>query len=279
MSKKILVCADGSDIANVAIEYAIYLGKHLDGHVKCVHVIDSRILEGPLASDVSEWIGPQSEGEQIQVFRDILEKKAQEIIDSFNKRCADAGVSGEGEIKRGHPPTVLRKEAEADVIVLGQRGLHTEFIGKLMGSTAENVVRRSNKPCLVTPGAFKEIRKILVAYDGSEHARQALREAADLTKKLNAELVLLTVSGEDEADADVISKKGLDLVESDGFCPVPIVLEAKHVAEAILENAKEKGSDLIVMGAYGHSRIREFFLGSTTSHVITHSEVPVLFVR
>lgn len=281
MMKSILVCTDGSRHGDAACEYAIYLARQLEAQLTGIHVLDSRMLEGPLMADISGWIGAQPYGSQLQQFREVLEQKGNAIIEAFNDRCAKAGVKGEGAIRMGHPSRVIiEEEARAEMLLIGERGNHSDLVGDALGSTAERVVRHSVKPCMVTPSTFREVNKIMAAYDGSSHSSQALHEAIELAQSLNAELIILTVVEEEDGERmNEISREGGRLAEAHECRAVTLVSEDAHSSRAILDNAQEQGCDLIVMGAYGHSRIRELILGSTTTYVMTHADIPVMLVR
>lgn len=281
MSKSILVCTDGSTYGDAAIDYGCALATPLGAQLAALHVLDSRVLEGPLMADISGWIGAQPYGHQLEQFRAILEEKGQAVIDAFDDRCSKAGVPGEGKLLTGHPSRMIIDEASrADLVILGQRGVHSDLLGAAMGSTAERVVRHSSKPCLVTPDTFREIQKIMIAYDGSAHAEHALSEALLWTKALEVELIIVTVAETDDvAKAESQAEAAVQQAERGGVHAVSLICEAKRSSHAILDAADEQGVDLVVMGAYGHSRIREMILGSTTHYVITHAESPVLLVR
>jgi nucleotide-binding universal stress UspA family protein len=280
MIKSILVCTDGSPHGDVACEYAISLTQQLHARLLGLHVLDSRMLEGPLMADISGWVGAQPYGTQLQQFRELMEEKGKTVIGAFDTRCRAAGVTAESWIKMGHPPKViLEEEVRAELLVMGQKGEHAEWIGEMTGSIVERVVRHSVKPCMITPDVFRPISRILAAYDGSSHASQALHEATELAQALKVELVILTVEeSDDHQNADRISKDAADLVKAHGFHALNLVVKGKP-ASAILENARDERCDLIVVGAYGHSRIREMIVGSTTAQIITKSKVPVMLVR
>ncbi len=281
MIKNIMICTDGSKYSDIACEYATYLSKQLSANLAGLHVLDSRMLEGPLMADISGWIGAQPYGSQLQQFRDVLERKGEAIVAAFNDRCEHAGVKGEGILKMGHPSRVImEEESRTELLIIGQRGQHSDLVGEALGSTAERVVRHSIKPCMVTPSTFKPIGKIIAAYDGSAHSSQALHVAVELAKELNVELIILTVTeGKPVEEAERISVDGLKLAESHECRAVNLVTENDRSSDGIMQSATEQECDLTVMGAYGHSRIREMFLGSTTMNLITHSDVPVLLAR
>jgi nucleotide-binding universal stress UspA family protein len=143
----------------------------------------------------------------------------------------------------------------------------------------ERVVRKSIKPCLITPLEFRPIQSILAAYDGSQHANHALYVAFDLTKALKAKLTLLAVEGtHDEEEKSWALKEGMELASKQGVTATPLALHGAP-EEKILEVAVNQKCRLVVMGAYGHTRLRELALGSVTSHVIRKSPVPVLLTR
>jgi nucleotide-binding universal stress UspA family protein len=280
MIKSILVCTDGSPHGDTACEYAISLTKQLNARLLGLHVLDSRMLDGPLMADISGWVGAQPFGDQLQQFRHLMEEKGETIIHAFKKRCEEAGVTAEAWVKMGHPPKViLEEEARAELLVMGQKGEHAEWIGDMSGSSVEQVVRHSVKPCMITPETFRPISRILAAYDGSTHASQALHEAIELAQALKADLTILTVTEmDDQKWANAISNDAVELVQAHGMQARNLVVTGKP-ASAILENARDGLCDLIVVGAYGHSRIREMILGSTTAHIITKSKTPVMLVR
>ncbi|HRZ10863.1 MAG TPA: universal stress protein [Kiritimatiellia bacterium] len=280
MIKSILVCMDGSPHGDAACELALHLTSKLQARLLGLHVLDSRMLEGPLMADLSGWVGAQPYGAQLQQFRELMEQKGQAIVRAFDDRCARAGVQAESWLKMGHPARViLEEETRAELVVMGQRGEHADWMGDLMGSTAERVIRHSVKPCLVVPDAFKPFARVLAAYDGSLHASQALREAAELTVALDLELVVLTVAEtEDRGKAETLSRDAMALVGAHG-ARARAAIGAGRAAPAILETAQKEQCDLIVVGAYGHSRVREMILGSTTTALVTRSPLPVMLVR
>jgi nucleotide-binding universal stress UspA family protein len=238
------------------------------------------MLEGPLMADISGWLGAQPYGDQLQSFRELMEQKGQAVIEALAKRCESQGVKIETNLKMGHPSNVIiEEEGRVELLVLGRRGVHAEWIGDMMGSVSERVLRSTTTPCIITPDTFKPISKILAAYDGSGHAGQALQQAIELTKALKGELIILTVADDIEREqAEQLSVNGLKMAKAHDCTAVNLVAEGR-AEETILEVAEEQECDLIVVGAYGHNRIREMIIGSTSHHIIAGSNLPVMLVR
>ena len=281
MIRSLLVCTDGSSYGDVACEYAMDLSVRLRAQLSALHVIDARLLEGPLMADLSNWIGAQPYGAQVPQFRELLNRKGETILEAFAQKCAARNLSPNTLLSSGHPVhVILEEEAKTELLILGQKGEHADWAGHLMGSTVERIVRQSLRPCLVTPDTFRPITKMVVAFDGSGHAAKALHEAIELAQELKVTMNLVTVAdGETpEARAAQIIKDGLSLVKAHGFTTESAVVKGIP-AEAILEHARSQKGDLIVMGAFGHSRIREMILGSTTAQVVASAGLPVLLVR
>lgn len=280
MIKSILACIDGSSHGDVAGQYAICMADHLRARLVGLHVLDSRMLEGPLLADLAGGIGAQPYAAQTQQFRALMEQKGRAIADAFESRCREAGLQAETLIRIGHPPRIiLEEEVRAELVVLGQKGEHAEWIGDMTGSTLERVARHSVKPCLVTPKKFSPVHRILAAYDGSAHASQALREAAELAAAMKIELVVLTAGdGNHEDEAERISRDAMALVKAHECDARPLVVKGRP-ASVILDAVRDEACDLIVVGAYGHSRIREMILGSVTTQVMSRAQVPVIMVR
>jgi nucleotide-binding universal stress UspA family protein len=149
----------------------------------------------------------------------------------------------------------------------------------MLGSSVERMVRASVKPCLVTPAEFREISHVLLAHDGSAESAKALKAGFALTTALRLKLTLVTVcQREHEETASQVLQQAHDQARARGIAAEAQLVHGDAETE-ILRLADTAHADLIIMGAYGHTRIRELILGSTTSHVLRKATVPVLLVR
>lgn len=280
MIKTILVCTDGSPHGDAATQYGIFLARALPANLMGLHVLDSRMLEGPLMADISGWIGAQPYGAQLQQFRDLLQKRGDSVIENFNAACREAGVASESWIRMGHPARViLEEEAKTELTIIGQKGEHSDLSGDMMGSTADRIARSSVKPCLVVPAAFQPITRILAAYDGSGHASQGLHEAVEMATAMAVDLLIVSIAEHDRREElDQVAADGKKLAAAHG-CEARTLVRAGAPAEVLGAVAEEENCDLIVVGAHGHGRIREMLIGSTTTQLIARSDRPVLVVR
>ena len=281
MIKSILACTDGSEHGDAAVEYAITLARQLKARLSGLHVLDSRMLDGPLMADISGWLGAEPFSAQLTHFRQLMEQKGTAVMDSFRTRCEQQGVAAEAKVRTGLPARIiLEEETRVELVVLGQQGEHAEWTGDLVGSTVERVVRHSLKPCLVTPTAFQPVTKILCGYDGSGHASRALHEAIELAVALSVPLIIL-VAAENADEVGPAHEKAEDAMKMARAheCIAAQLVAEGDPGEQLQVKARELGCTLIVVGAYGHSRIREMILGSTTQQLIAHSQQPVMLVR
>ena len=280
MYQDILLCTDGSPAAEAATDCAIWFGKKLKARLRALYVTDVRLLEGPWISDFSGAIGAQPYSALLPQLQQIQREKGATVLAAVERRCRDNGVACETAYETGSlAQFILDNEAKADMVVLGQHGEHAAWLGGALGSSVERVVRASVKPCLVTPDKFHQIQHVLIAYDGSEESSKALRAGVALASVLGAKVTITMVAalGAEDAAFDALHKAKERAIEA-GVTASAEPLHGDPEVQ-ILELKESIGADLIVMGAYGHTRIRELILGSTTSHVLRKSDVPVLLVR
>jgi nucleotide-binding universal stress UspA family protein len=280
MYKDILLCTDGSPAAEVAGDYAIWFAGKLAARLRALYVTDIRLLEGPWMADLSGALGAQPYAAFLPQLERIQSEKAATILAAVEKRCRDAGIACETTYETGGLMQVmLEHEEHADMVVLGQRGEHAAWSAGILGSSVERMVRASAKPCLVTPEKFGQIQHMLIAHDGSDESNKALRAGIALAPALGVKVTITTVAalGNEDAASETLHKaKQLAL---DGGVKAQLELLHGDPEAEILQVRETVGADLIVMGAYGHTRIRELILGSTTSHVLRKATVPVLLVR
>jgi nucleotide-binding universal stress UspA family protein len=280
MYKNILLCTDGSPAADVAADGAIWLAGKIGAGIHGLYVTDIRMLEGPWFADLSGAAGAQPYAALVPQLEEIQREKADLLLGIIQKKCRQQDVPCEVFHETGSlVSTVLDYERRADLVVLGQRGEHAEWSGNMLGSGVERIVRASIKPALVMSAAFRPITRVLVAYDGSPGAEKALEAGLDLAVQLRAEVILLTACyRENEESAAQALHKAKEEAENRGLKPNAQLAHGDAEVE-ILKWVVQSKADLIVMGAYGHSRLREFFLGSITHQVMRKAAVPLLLAR
>lgn len=171
-------------------------------------------------------------------------------------------------------PAVLTEEARSgDLLVIGQKGENAHVERAIVGSTTEDVVRSSPRPVLVCPKAFRSPTRVLFPYDGSPVGEGALQFCVNAFGTIWDEIVLLTVTEEMEESFPYDTE--LAYLGTHGI-PYRLVMETGKPVDIIPRVAKRENADLILVGAHGRHKIRDYLLGSTASHLIRRSELPVL---
>ncbi|MGC8994024.1 MAG: universal stress protein, partial [Pyrobaculum sp.] len=125
--------------------------------------------------------------------------------------------------------------------------------------------------------------KILIAYDGSDHAKKAVEHAVALAKAFGASIHIITVATDPSQisleKARRIAGEAAKAVQSQGLQVEEVAVRSGTPADEILNYAEEKEVDLIVMGSRGLSALQRLVLGSVSQAVVSRARVPVLVVR
>tara|TARA_R110001592_G_scaffold184874_8_gene428706 strand:- start:701 stop:1531 length:831 start_codon:yes stop_codon:yes gene_type:complete len=276
MIKKILVPTDGSDSAAFGVTSAVELAQSFKAHIQGIYVVDVKLLEGPFLQDLSASLGTAPYVNYQGNISMLLEERGKNALDYLKKACEAAGVPCDvkqtsGVVSR----TITEHSGLSDLIVMGRGGEHSEWLEGLIGSTAEAVIRRSTLPVLITGQESLGKERILVAYDGSSHAKNALKTAVFFAEVWKTGLQIMVVGGD---SLDTAAEEASAYLKAHEIEDVILRLDGDP-SELIVETARSLNADLIVMGAYGHSKVRELVVGSTTSYVINHATCPVLLAR
>jgi len=280
--KKLLVCSDGSEYSQVCYQFAGWVAGLTGASIEVLYLTDIRQFEVPLIADLSGSLGIQPYQDVMNQLQ-LIEKEKAAVIEAncgsiLKDRYESGGVSFHH--RTGLLVDCLEDyEADVDLVMLGKRGENADFATEHIGSTTERVIRASKKPCLVTSRAFGKIEKIILAYDGGVSTRKAAKflAASGLFKDLELHVVSV-VEDRKTRTAENLVEAAAETVRASGFDPVCKVLEGE-VENEIAGYVKREGMDLLVMGAYGHSRIRYLLIGSTTTEMIRCCHVPVLCFR
>ncbi|HJQ83090.1 MAG TPA: universal stress protein [Candidatus Binatia bacterium] len=279
MIKSILVALDGSEHADTALQHALWLAERLRATVLGLHVIDVVSIEGSFLHDISGSLGFEPYLDFSAKMREALRERGRVLLESFTRRCAERSVACDTILGMGIVANEICDQARiADLVVIGHRGVNEQFSTGLLGSTTESVTRKSPKPVLVSPMRFQPISRPLLAYDGSQRASAAMHAAAELTSALGLPLTVLNVAREEAANGGKVLDEARRYLQS---YDLTLAFETArgHPHEAIVDFIRDRGHDLLFIGAYGHSRIIEMVLGSTTEYVLRNSPCPVFLTR
>lgn len=285
--KKILVCTDGSAYAQVTYEYTAWLAQRMEFAIEVLYVTDRRGEQALQTPDFSGSIGIDS---YQQLLNELVEleaarakvnhQRAKIILQEAKQFFSDRNIHS---VKLTHETGFLvdlfhKLEADKDLIILGKRGENANFATEHLGANMERIVRSSHKPCLVTPREFKPINRILLAYDGGKSCQKAVNYLAKLPAFNDLELHIICVAslGKETAIKNIETAEAI--VKQGGFNPICEVLHGNPEPE-IEKYVQQKNIDLLLMGAYGHSRIRHLVIGSTTAQMLRSSHIPVVLFR
>ena len=280
--KNLLICTDGSNYAQECCHYGAWLAKKTGATVEVLYVTDFRQFEVPVMVDMSGSLGIQPYEGMIAQLRELEDHKS-----GFIEESAMEIFKAEGLMERTsfHHETGLLVDSigdyasRADLILLGKRGESAGFAKEHLGSMLERVVRSVDKPCLVTSRKFHPINRALIAYDGGHSSRAAIEFIVknELFHSLELHLVMVSEKHTESQSAEWLAEAE-KILKDGGMSPQCQVLKGE-VETAIADHVEDVKADLLIAGAYGHSRIRKFLIGSTTSDLLRNCRIPVLCFR
>ncbi|GGF43709.1 hypothetical protein GCM10011611_57610 [Aliidongia dinghuensis] len=273
--KDLLLVLDAGPANDDRLALAIGLAKRFDAHLVGLH--PSSTAEGSLSS-----IGFDSALFDAAMRETLarLEARSAKVRAAFEAATQREAVSAEWRVARGYPgPETVLNARYADLVILGQRRPDDS---PLDTPDPADVVLDAGCPALIVPyaGRFERIeRHALIAWNASSQAARAVRDALPLLKACRA-VTVLAVNPKQGVDAHG-QEPGADIARHLARHGIPVETDrsftaATDPADEILSRAADYGSDLIVMGGYGHSRVREMVLGGVTRSILQQMTVPVL---
>ena len=278
MIKNILIPLDGSQHSRAALDYSTWMAEKFDGVLLGQHIIDSVALEGSFFHDVSGSLGFEPYLDFSTKMREILEERGKAILEEFVQHCQSKGVKHQTFLDRGIIANeICERSKVADLVVIGHRGVNEEFTTGLLGTTAESITRKCPRPIFVSTRQFKIIGNPLLAYDGSQRASAAMESAAEFCTVLKLPLTVLSIAKEPKI-AEAVVHQAKSYLSS---YSIPVKYETDHgyPEQKIIAYLSQSDYDLLFIGAYGHRRIINMVLGSTTEYVLRNSPCPVFLNR
>lgn len=266
--RRLLVGVDGSVNGHVAVDLAIQLAKEHECQLVGIDIVDEDATELALYG-VADANAEEERRSEIKHMRE----RAKQSLEAFEQRCEEAEISGTRCRKSGEAADQIVLEAQrSDLIILGRE---TRFYSEWQpDSTVGIVLRQASRPIVTVPLSLPREDNVLVAYDGSRSAAQALFAFVGLGLGANKKVHVVNVSRDAET-AKSIAQPALDFLELHGIeSQIHAHASAGEVDKVLLNLAAKLDAGLLVAGACGHSRIREFILGSVTRNLIQESHIP-----
>ncbi|MBY6128170.1 universal stress protein [Qipengyuania aquimaris] len=255
--------------------------RRLDAALDLARAFDSHLtVLAAIPYEASAAIDPY--GAAFAAMVPVWREQVQTLREETEKDLANEGVPWDWVEKAGPVSlALLQRSSLADLVILGERDPTSG--GKAPSFTAGELAVTANCPVLVLPDDCKRLdpdKPALVAWDGSAESSHALRAAVPLLKRAST-VYLATVRNEKPAKRDRFDLppvRGADYLSHHGISSevVELELDAKGTAHTLLNAAEVRGAGLIVMGAYGRTRVAEWIFGGVTRAMLSDVRIPLL---
>lgn len=282
---KLIALVDGSVYSRSVCDHAAWIAKRTGSPIEILHVLGRREtasaptdLSGSIALGARSTLLAELSALDEQRAK-LAQKRGRAILDDAKAAIEASGITDVAtKLRLGDIiETIAEIEADADMLVIGKRGEGADFAKLHLGSNLERIARSSRKPIFVASRAFKPIENFLIAFDGGASSMKAVNYVAGsrLFEGLSCRLLMV---GQNTPESQKQLQDAGSILQAGGYSVRTDILAGQPDA-VIARTVETEGIDLLVMGAYGHSRIRSLVIGSTTTEMIRSCKVPVMLFR
>jgi len=233
-----------------ALDQAILIAQREQANILALHTVTSR---------------PELDGTEVKALKD-----------HFNLVCSKEIANGVLAIEVGEPTQkILERAALADLIVI--KIAHPPSTGiRSLGSQVRTLITRSSRPILAIPGKISNFQHALLAFDGSPKSKEALFVATYLAEQWKTELTIFTGLSDETSDSSIqeFAQNYLEFNEIEAR-----FITERYSPETFKVTAEEINADLIIMGGYSGSILKEMTSGSSVNYMLRESQLPVLICR
>jgi nucleotide-binding universal stress UspA family protein len=285
-TNRVLACIDGSILSEAVCDYAAWIAQRVDAPLKLLHVIDHH-PETAATMDLSGNIGLGSQEQLLEELTAVEQQRSKLrlqqgklLLQAAKDRVIQAGIANPDSNQRHGSlvESLIELEESIRVLVIGIRGKAHENQPDKIGAKLESIIRSLHKPILVVNEAFKAPQRIMIAYDGSEAAEKAVNMVVNspLYKGLTCHLVY--VSKDATATEKLLQPVADKLTNAGGIEVISKILLGKP-DQLLCEYQDKHAIDMVVMGAFSHTRLHDLLLGSFTAKMLTTTKKPLLLLR
>ncbi len=281
---KVIASIDGSKSTLSVCDYSAWFSKALDAPLELLHVVEKSSARSPQDFSGALNLGGGEilleEMVQLEEAKAKVELQHSELLLQDAKEYLQEKHQLQPHIFQRHGnllDTVVAIEEEFRVLIMGKQGKQTSELSDKIGTQIENVVRAIHKPVLITSSPFEEPTSFLIAFDGSPTAKTCIQRICSSPLLVGLQAHLVYVGEPNQAIQQEIAWAKAELKQA-GYSLQTQILQGE-VEKTIIDYADELQISMLVVGAYGHSKIRQFFIGSSTTKLISRSTKPLLLLR
>lgn len=280
--RNILVLTDGSDASIACYAYAISMAKSSQAHIDVLYLTDIRLFEMSALADLGGSIGAQPYAGVMEQVQNMERSKADLIRGLAEKFFRSKRYLGRMTFhhRRGFLGDIIGEfsgsDLGVDLAVFGRNGQVGHPGGEGLGSNIAALIKAARVPCLLVPQKYAPIKKMLLAYDGGEGSRSAVRNLIRFGDPLKKELHLVTVDRAGDPEGVDQQLEELKILLTGAKFRVKSERLTGETDRAIRKYIKGQAIDLLIMGAYGHSELRYLFGTSDTKEILTTITIPAL---
>ena len=278
---RVIACIDSSPCIEAVAEAAAWVAKQTQRELVLLQILDYYPASYHLG-EISGVIGFESNAMLLKELAELEQKQSELALDYSNNLLKH--ISELIEKQYGLTSTKIQEKGdfleqsfnilkENDVVIIGRVGERAVEKNKPIGSNVENFIRGANCTVITVGEHFEPPKRFIFAYEYSPTCQKMLQRIAqsDLLKTLQCHLLYV-------GDHPEMLTEPEKYLKDAGIEVVP-VYRYGDVAQNILEYQAEHKIQLIVLGAFSHSKIHQFFLGSITTTIFRNANVPLLVAK
>ena len=280
----VVACIDGSRAAPAVCDYAAWASKYMDSPLTLLHVLDEERY--PSEPDLAGNIGLGSREHLLDELAELDRKRSKlalehgnHMLENAEQRVKKAGINDIKKRQRHGDLTesLLAIQQETRLLVMGLYGESSSDRDLHIGRQLETVIRSMSRPILLVPDNFSAPQSAMLAFDGSATAFRGVEHlaASEVLRGMPLHLVMV---GEESPEAMVQLRKA-EAMLAPLEAEITLAIRSGEVEPVLHRYQDEHNIDLLVMGAYGHSKIRRFLLGSTTTNMLKTAKKPLVILR
>lgn len=276
---KIIACVDGAAYTESVCDYAAWAAKRLRLPLEFLHV-QVKQPDARLDASGSIGLGTQesllAELAALDEQRNILAREhGRRMLEAARDRALMNGAA-EADVRQRHGELVdslLELEDDTRLFIMGKHDYDTKPKRFFLDHNLEGAVRAVKRPVLVTSERFSQPQSFMIAFDASATAHKMVDMVADSPLLQGLRCTIVMVGGETGP-----LLRAEERLNSAGFQVGTQRLEGEP-ADSLIAFSEQAGPDMLVMGAYGHSRIRQWVVGSTTTAILRQTRIPAFILR